>query len=613
MARQLGSFGITGVQSGRGSNGSIPTRKEIRELQQDADQWNLYLLGLERFQGVDQSQLLSYYQIAGIHGRPFVDWDNVGPAPNMQNSGYCTHTSILFPTWHRPYLALYEQVLYNTVQEIANEFSGADREKYVRAAATFRIPYWDWAAAPPGGQSVLPPSVGGSSTVSVTSPQGQRTIPNPLFQYTFHPLNTNELPDAPLSSWNSTLRYPTSNRADATSRNNLVAQQLDNSRLSIRDRIYNLFSNSRNYTEFSNKAWFPSDGGNYDSIESVHDQIHGLVGSGGHMSYVPYSAFDPIFWLHHAMVDRVFAIWQVLNPDSYVTPQSTAFGTYTIARDTIEDANTNLAPFHSNGQGGFWTSNSVKSIQDFGYTYPELTAGNGSSTDLVSRVRARVNELYGQTAPANVVQRRGNGGSRNPRNSRNRLVARANLTDPSPVDTPSGLVEPDDTYNEYIVNIRVKKAALEGSFFVHVFLGEFSNDPFCWSFEANLVGTHCVFADAPGGECDDCKDPEARNAFVTGVIPITTALLNAIKRGKLASLDPNDVDPYLKRNLAWRVTTLNDGAVDNNKVDGLKVSVVSAEVKRPQTITELPKWGDFTIREGVTQNRTTGQKPSDPI
>lgn len=137
MARQLGSFGITGVKTSV-SNGSVPVRKEIRQLQQDEDQWNLYLLGLQRFQAVDQSQLLSYYQIAGwflcilstsdglafspsnlltrclfffhlgIHGRPFVSWDNVGSAPNMGSNGYCTHTSILFPTWHRPYLALYE-------------------------------------------------------------------------------------------------------------------------------------------------------------------------------------------------------------------------------------------------------------------------------------------------------------------------------------------------------------------------------------------------------------------------------------------------------------------------------------------------------------------------
>ena len=44
----------------------------------------------------------------GIHGRPFVDWDNVHASPGDDQTGYCTHASILFPTWHRPYLALYE-------------------------------------------------------------------------------------------------------------------------------------------------------------------------------------------------------------------------------------------------------------------------------------------------------------------------------------------------------------------------------------------------------------------------------------------------------------------------------------------------------------------------
>lgn len=48
----------------------------------------------------------------GIHGQPFVDWDNakgsIDPNDNEQWLGYCTHASILFPTWHRVYLALVE-------------------------------------------------------------------------------------------------------------------------------------------------------------------------------------------------------------------------------------------------------------------------------------------------------------------------------------------------------------------------------------------------------------------------------------------------------------------------------------------------------------------------
>lgn len=101
-----------------------------------------------------------------------------------------------------------------------------------------------------------------------------------------------------LSQWQTTLRYPTSEYPNATSQNNLVAQQLDNSAASFRDRLYNLFTNYPNYTTFSNEAWIPDNNTEgYDSIESIHDQIHGLTGSGGHMTYIDYSGFDPIFWV----------------------------------------------------------------------------------------------------------------------------------------------------------------------------------------------------------------------------------------------------------------------------------------------------------------------------
>ena len=37
---------------------------------------------------------------------PDSDWNDEKPINKQQ--GYCTHTSVLFLTWHRPYLALYE-------------------------------------------------------------------------------------------------------------------------------------------------------------------------------------------------------------------------------------------------------------------------------------------------------------------------------------------------------------------------------------------------------------------------------------------------------------------------------------------------------------------------
>ena len=79
------------------------------------------------------------------------------------NAGFCTHTSIIFLTWHRPYLALYEvcsllsapsratlmygycqSTLYAHVQAAASEIDDKDpdKERYLQAAKNFRIPYW---------------------------------------------------------------------------------------------------------------------------------------------------------------------------------------------------------------------------------------------------------------------------------------------------------------------------------------------------------------------------------------------------------------------------------------------------------------------------------------
>lgn len=191
---------ITGTQPN--GTGSVPQRLEIRRLQQDPYQWNLYLLGLNRFQNMNQSTQSSYYQIAGIHGRPFIPWDNVAFAPG-RTGGYCTHSSTLFPTWHRPYVALFEQIIHGIVQEIAWNFPGPSQSKYVAAASTWRLPYWDWAAPSPAGQNTMPSVISNSSFIEVMTPTGSQTIPNPLYRYHFHPLDNSQLPDFPVSGLSS--------------------------------------------------------------------------------------------------------------------------------------------------------------------------------------------------------------------------------------------------------------------------------------------------------------------------------------------------------------------------------------------------------------------------
>ena len=56
----------------------------------------------------DQDAMLSFFQIGGIHGMPYETWNGSGDKDQGVWGGYCTHSSVLFPTWHRPYVAVYE-------------------------------------------------------------------------------------------------------------------------------------------------------------------------------------------------------------------------------------------------------------------------------------------------------------------------------------------------------------------------------------------------------------------------------------------------------------------------------------------------------------------------
>jgi hypothetical protein len=63
--RQGGFFSVLGV--GALGDDTVYPRREVRDLEKDQDQWNVYMLGLSRFQNVSQSDKLSYYQIAGMY------------------------------------------------------------------------------------------------------------------------------------------------------------------------------------------------------------------------------------------------------------------------------------------------------------------------------------------------------------------------------------------------------------------------------------------------------------------------------------------------------------------------------------------------------------------
>lgn len=74
-------------------------------------------------------------RLAAIHGRPYGMWDNVPSANGTEDNGYCVHVSNLLLPWHRPYLALFEQLLFEHMTACAEEFpAGPLRQRYARAA-----------------------------------------------------------------------------------------------------------------------------------------------------------------------------------------------------------------------------------------------------------------------------------------------------------------------------------------------------------------------------------------------------------------------------------------------------------------------------------------------
>lgn len=299
IEKRSSTFQITGA------TGGVYPRLDIHTLlNKYPDQWNLYILAMTAFQAANQSDMFSYYQLAGIHGVPNVPWDGVAANPNAAGAvGYCTHSSVLFPTWHRTYLALIEQIFQQQVASVVASFpAGALHDKYAAAATTMRLPYWDWAAAPPSGLPTFPYVVSNKYVDGVVTPNGTKTLLNPLFRYGFNPLVPSDMLYDPWALWPVTFRYPTSNSsANAVSQNGLAQSAIENNRITLRNSVYNLFTACSAYAEFSNDASSSSTSGCSNSIESIHDSVHALLGGSnyGHMTWLWWAAFDPVFWLHH--------------------------------------------------------------------------------------------------------------------------------------------------------------------------------------------------------------------------------------------------------------------------------------------------------------------------
>lgn len=644
--QQAGSVFITGAK-GFGDN-EVHSRLEVSDLAANRpNQWTLFIGGMRRWMDGNSANSTGYYAIAGIHGVPRTSWNGVGQCSSCSDAdGYCCHDSVLFPAWHRTYMALYEQEFLKIACELAGEYTGTKRQTMVDACSTMRFPYWDWAAKADSGDVF--PAFLSSPQIVVDMPGGQQTMDNPLYTY--------KLPDpsamyySPFTSWSETLRYPNSNSANAVSQESSAVNAFNNIQGSLQDQVYTLME-CDDYLHFSNDASGSTEKCS-NSLEGIHNTIHTTTGgpgangvSGGHMTYLPLAAFDAVFWLHHCNVDRLFALWQTINPDTYGASQVAPHNTWTIQSGSTQNAGSPLTPFRKDSSS-FWTTDEVRDwTTTFSYTYPEFSTSDGSKASIVNFV----NSLYGPNANATAgsISKNaengsdGNSGRSNAPSSSSTsssasstaasstsaaassTSSKASMSSKAPFSAknatatasggfahPTGgfhnsTVPSNPSFNapngstyQYTCHVQTPRYTLNGSYIVYVFDSPAkSNDSTTWLGDEGCVGIIGVLA---GGEM---ANPDVH---LSGAVPMTSHLQKRCDEGKLASMAEKDAVPYLAKNLHWRIAREGQ-EVNVQNVPTFQAAVFSGTSSKPSE-GSLGTWNSYVPQVEVTKGKAGGAK-----
>jgi tyrosinase len=264
-------------------------RKNVWEAGGDwADPILWYARGVAAMKARALAEPTSWRFYGAIHGIDEPLWRQLGylsPSDPMPSSALrgafwkqCQHGSWYFLPWHRGYILAFEA----NIRAVVINLGGP---------ADWALPYWNYFKP---NQFPLPPAF-----ASPDWPDGQGD--NPLFvQQRYGPM--------------------------------------DDGNVYVPVAMVNL--NAMNDPDFTGNASGGSPGfGGVDTgfehagqvhagIETQpHDWVHGLVGGSdpqnpqlpGLMSDPDTAGLDPIFWLHHANIDRLWEVWRE-NPPTHVDP-----------------------------------------------------------------------------------------------------------------------------------------------------------------------------------------------------------------------------------------------------------------------------------------------------
>ncbi|RDL34449.1 Uncharacterized protein BP5553_07577 [Venustampulla echinocandica] len=688
------TFAITGIKKGLGPGEQVPLRREIDEWWDSKDkndlfQKSLYIYALHEFKKMDPKDQKSYFAVAGIHGQPLDPWDTT----QAKSAWYCTHGTPLFPPWHRPYLLLYEQRLYEIMLElIPRTFAQQDIAAATHAAETWRLPYWDWAMKKPDWHAPtdkfkLGPNVPyllTVETVEVMTKTGVATVDNPMWKFsvpasdpnkkTFGNYGITEYSSRPFQLAKATSRHPSTldprdpnfisawvdgekQNWDTITGELRGAQAVDSNTLP--EAVYRLFLEEYllTWNEFSTDGFRRGQPAqSYSSLEDIHGNLHVFTGGNGQMGSVPVAAFDPIFWLHHCNVDRLFAIYQDLYPSKYVEK-------FTIPGRGSKpaDANSSLAPFHMDANGTPWTAAACRYQQKLGYTYPELqkwldiykTNGAFDAAKYQKSIRTTLELKYSTTGKSTLLLRQNNKlattllASLPPQNllvenfppvlaKQAREIQESAPAPPVEAAPPTPAEGNWEAY-DYVINVLYDRFALGGyPYAIRFFLGEVPVPPPSADAPASNQPTPLPFADTPTqvglvynfsapsefrgvdpSGCANCIRQQDNGELSTGQCILTDYLVEHIQKDvvgrgiQLKSLEKDEVVNYLKANLHWRITDQNSVIVPKESVANLKVSVAVGHATHFLQAATPSKYENYEVLWEVTEGRLAGAVPGD--
>jgi tyrosinase len=324
------------------------TRKNVFELGADfADPILWYARGVKAMKARALSDPTAWRFFGAIHGFDQQLWTELGslssddqmPSNDSIQTFWlqCQHGSWYFLPWHRGYVLAFEAVVRDAVVKLGGP-------------ADWALPYWNYFKP---NQNQLPPAF-----ASPDWPDGQGD--NPLFvAQRFGPNNDGNV-------------FIPTDQVDLNALN-------DSQFVGAGDGGAQGFGGVN--TGFSH-------GGNiHGGIETQpHDMVHVLVGGSdpnsglpGLMSDPDTAGLDPIFWLHHANIDRLWEVWDEM-------PTSTAEPTDPNWVNGPASIGERAFVLPEPGQNLTYTPGDMKNMAALGYNYDDVSRPS-AAPQMVARLQ----------------------------------------------------------------------------------------------------------------------------------------------------------------------------------------------------------------------------------